>query len=159
MSKFLWNFNEDAIFEATEFLGLKYPVQVRGKRGRKSRGCETTVGIYNGLRLFYGNKAYDVFTHFIVIDRSIDQEEASRAIWHELAHAAQCEEFITDDRYGVVRAFLKFIDDYQSKENPEGAVRRRASEKWDSYIDNPQEVAARAHEDFADDHPLVTETV
>lgn len=87
MSKFCWEFDQDAIASAAKELGIDLPVHVRGMRGRKKN-----AGLYKGIDFW---KLCNQPVHNIVIERRyLSTEQASKVIWHELTHARQAESFL-----------------------------------------------------------------
>lgn len=80
-----------AVREAADFLGLRHPVHVQTRRG-----VRTWFGIYRGLlRRPSGARRstsdWPAPRHVIGLDADMDHEQASRTLWHEMAHALQCE--------------------------------------------------------------------
>lgn len=112
-----WGFDLDAIRAAVRELGLREPVQV---------GCaEYANGRWSGM---YSHDADE--GHRVRIGRRLSAEQASRTLWHELAHAAQRERGST------------------------GGTRHLARRDRAAYESDWREVDARAHEANHDRLPL-----
>lgn len=156
MSRFTWEFDHEAIEQARKAMGMKYPVTVRGKRGR----IGATAGLYKGIDIWdsekRGNRDLDEPHHFIAVDRRIPANEASETIWHELAHARQQEDFInkTGDLFagiaeynGAYREERIRLCDHKQRVNRKVANR--------AYRRNRFEVEARDYQQCAEYMPLV----
>jgi hypothetical protein len=107
-----------ALREACEFLGITGNVEVRfnARAGR-------TNGNY---RRRYGK-------HDIMVKSYLTPAEASKTLWHELAHAMQAERV--------------------EAEGGEWGTHSRAQRRW-SYSVRPIEVEARSYEQYAEALPL-----
>lgn len=70
-----WWFDEAAVQEACDLLGVACPVVVKFTRGAHTRGS---------------HRWYDTY-HTVNLSSLWGWERASRVLWHELRHAAQCE--------------------------------------------------------------------
>ena len=94
-----------AIQAAADFLGLEHPVHVQVRRG-----VHSWLGIYRGL-LFQPSGArttrWSEPRHVIGLNGGMDPEQASRTLWHEMAHALQCER----DYDGNWRLFFREYSD------------------------------------------------
>lgn len=149
----IWDFDTEAIERAAKMMGLKFPVKVRGKRGRRGK----TTGHYRGLSLFDTaiNKILDTHTHFIEVDRRLTLTTASMTIWHELAHARQCEEFVA--QHGIEVGRRKYDEAYQDEDSKVRGNRKRVSKRLAqlAYSRNRYEVDAKAYEVCAEYMPLV----
>lgn len=112
-----------ALDEAIEFLGLKLPVDIRfnGRAGRVR-----------------GNYRRDHSGHRIMLKSYLEPAQASRTLWHELAHAMQSE------RAGSVWNW-----------NTVANERKPGSSRRIRYAVRPIEVEAREYEQYAEACPLV----
>lgn len=121
-----WEFDPGAVLEALEQLGITRPVRVRWTAGYRRGGSHR-----------WRNRE-----HHITVSHCRAAEEASRTLWHELAHAAQTEDYGRDHahHYG---SFL------------------RACDAWHRAYRNHRrayEAAAGEHEALHDDLPLTRAT-
>lgn len=141
MSKHKWNFDQTAINEAAEHLGLTFPVKVVGKRGKRG----STIGYYKGIHPWSGE-----WVHEISVDRHLSAQEVSQTIWHELTHAQQTERYLGDD--ACFMAYGRFVRDYEAAGG--GNVNSRKGLK--KYMANEFEVEANENEKLGNVMLLVT---
>jgi hypothetical protein len=119
-----WRFDLEAIERAADSLGLERPIE---------------IGCIEGRRRTDGRHRTDKGAHRISVRRTLSAGEASRTIWHELAHAQQGER-IGPDFYG-----------------PHGAYERAMPGRGHAaYLANPYEIEARRMEARHNAHPLTT---
>lgn len=77
----MWEANQARLLRAYKTLDIRWPVQIRRTCSKQHQGAHK-------LKI-HGNQATP--THMIVVDKSLTPYQASRVLWHELAHAAQSE--------------------------------------------------------------------
>lgn len=113
-----YKIDQAALAEAIEFLGLKLKVRIRfnARQGRVN-----------------GNYKRDYMGHDIMLKSYLTVEQASKTLWHELAHAMQSE------RAGSVW-------DWNVVANEKRPGRSRRIE----YRNRPIEVEARTYEQYAE---------
>lgn len=73
---------------ARKELGLRFPLHVSLRERLETRHGPAR-GLYRGL--FQGSQG---FGHYLLLKATLDPEDASGSLWHEFAHAQQCEGFI-----------------------------------------------------------------
>lgn len=113
-----WEVDPLALKAACDLLDVAQPVNVQvTSRYRSTGGHRSVCG-----------------THIIRLSTYMDAAEASRTLWHELAHASQEERFPSRAQFRVAY-------------DEESAVR--------GYSANVFEIEARTAGDFAEDHSLV----
>ncbi len=151
MSKNKWNFDQNAIDQAADFLGLKYPVKISGKRGRKGRSTGLYHGLFNYDTARHSFARFDQYTHVITVSRWVSPEHASEIIWHELTHAAQVENFVEENAGDPEQGHDAFAIAYE--EAGGGRINSRKGRK--AYNENAFEVEARLAEKNAESKPLV----
>lgn len=87
-----WKIDQEALEKAKDILGIDCPVLVRVSK-------LPAVGKYHGLMRWgpCSDVRLDQPTHHISLDEGLGPIIANTALWHELTHAAQCEDFMPDD--------------------------------------------------------------
>lgn len=146
-----WRKNERAIREAIEFLGITLPVEIKptGHAGGRF-GCHRLLPLGPTVRTVgsrvYGAEHTNKLVHRITIKSWRSAEEASRTLWHELAHAMQAE-----------RVLATLPTGYNAKEalNAWGACADFG--RGVAYERKPVEIEANEYESFHDEHPLTEE--
>jgi hypothetical protein len=132
-TKFNWEVDTEAVNEACRMLGFKHAVKVRGKRGR--RGASS--GVYLGIDTWDSGRRYPNChcepTHFIAIDRRVNQELATETLWHEICHAYQMERYIEQCGGDI---FAGRIENYRAYE---AEVERVGAKNYDAFYKLPTE--------------------
>lgn len=113
-----------ALREALDFLGIALPVKIR---------YTSRVGRTRGNHRLVANRSHD-----IMLKSYLPADQASKTLWHELAHAMQSERAIRAGQDWLAIA---------NERNP-GSSRRIA------YRVRPIEVEARTYEQYAEACPL-----
>lgn len=104
---FRWD--SGAILSAVEQLGLRLPVRIRWTAGYRRIGCHRLrVDPRSGLA-----------HHAITVSYITGPEQASRTLWHELAHAVQTEEYAdrktSSEGVAERRALRDFYAEYRRR--------------------------------------------
>lgn len=136
--------NPAAIREAIDFLGIKFPVDVKvlsnqgGAQGRH-RARPTGGNVWTrGSRIFNAETATG-WVHLITVKNWLTVEQMGQTLWHELSHAMQFErDALVPGRDGssALRAWNALYSD------------------GTSYDHKPLEVEARKYEQHNDELPL-----
>ncbi len=87
-----WTFSTDKVLEALDILNIKIPVRLEIAnlwKIHKDYKKHEVIGIHD----FVDDQ------HLIAIHSKIGELEASRILWHELAHAQQTERFNNFEEY------------------------------------------------------------
>lgn len=90
-----WTINQTKLDEAREILDITFPVRVRTLED----GLMGMAGKYHGLG-HWGpttEKRLEEPAHHISIASHLDAKLANKTLWHEMTHAAQCEDFLPED--------------------------------------------------------------
>lgn len=146
-----WRKDERAIREAIEFLGLTLPVRIKltghaaGRHGAHHLYPEGGTVRHSGTRIWNIDTATGLF-HHITVKSWLSAAEASRVIWHELAHAMQAE-----------HALAELPADAHPREAIEAWVACESHGRGVTYEDKPVEIEAREYEEFATEQPLAKE--
>lgn len=142
MSKQIYEVNQEAVNEYAKKIGLKYPVKIVGKRGRKG----AVVGAYFGLCDRHPNTwvGFDQPTHFITIERRRPIDFLNATLKHELSHCRQVERYV--EVFGMDQGRDMEREMYDAAGGNAYDTSRR-KDGWDSYWENIFEVEARAWEE------------
>lgn len=131
-----YRINQRAVNDAIQFLGIKLPVRIRySSKVGGTRG--------NHLPQKSGGRIQGPAFHNIMLKSYLDAEQASKTLWHELAHAMQFER-------EAVAAGIRMTDPqarvhwYEVKQKDRGI----------GYRNKSYEVEAREYETFAATDPL-----
>lgn len=93
-----WEHDYDAINSAIKLLNINYPVYIeRDPIAFRGQYCGMLEDAEHGLM------------HTLIVRQDLSPREASLVIWHELAHAAQCER--TGGNHAYHAAYRAQIDD------------------------------------------------
>lgn len=153
----MWELNHENIAVACEHLDIKLPVRVRVMEG----GPQGMAGKYHGLGVWgpTTDVKLDSPAHHISLNGRMSSWMASSTLWHEMAHAAQCERYLPQNGNGQVdyetanREITKVFRDEMK------AIRRRSGSTSKaltaSYADVSFEKEARDAMDFAKELDLV----
>jgi hypothetical protein len=132
-----WLFDLDAIRDAGIQLGIRNPISLGVVEAGGRQWTTNGTHRVEKMRLPDGSSGP---VHKLTVRRTCSPRQASRTIWHELAHAKQAEDHGDPERF------------YEESYSRHGVMRTRA------YATNPFEIDARDHEDFDDDLHLVKPT-
>ena len=141
-----WTLDRMNLQQAVEFFGLKLPVEVKQTGHQGGRMAAHVLDPRGGSTYTRGGRIYNLDTathrvHKITVKSWLTAEQAGRALWHELQHAAQAERVMTP---GMTPAdHLRAWNRTLRSEN--GGI---------AYMRKPIEVEAREAEPLNDDCPL-----
>ena len=142
-----WVKDDRAIRSACDFLGITLPVTIKptnvagGRHGaHQFRPTGPGVRIVRGR--IHGIEHTTGFVHHITVKSWLSVEEASRTLWHELAHAVQAERLLGSDPLAA--------------SDPRAAMLawKTAYRDGTAYEHKPLEREAREYEEFAAEQPL-----
>lgn len=101
-----WKIDPVALDKARDILGIEYPVRIRKASGQ-------AAGKYHGLGL-RGPTTEEPLSepaHHITISPMVSDKMVNEVVWHEMTHAAQCEDYLPEDdgpdSYKVANARLR----------------------------------------------------
>ena len=136
-----WKLNDDALAQAVEFLGLKHPVYFTRNNTKTRSGSYSLRYGWTLPATAPARFRQATLVHRIQLRPADTAEDASRTLWHELAHAMQAERSLSgaSNGIGAVGVFAK-------------AVRAEAAIP---YKRRPSEIEAREYEAFHDEMPLM----
>lgn len=144
----IWKLDREALQLALDFFRIELPVEIKFTGHRGGRLGAHTLDAYGGNvikrggRIAHLDSATDI-KHKITVKRWLSAEQASRTLWHELAHAMQAE------RAACAANAITPADILRSW--------RDCSERGRgiSYENKPHEIEAREYEAYHDEIPLV----
>ncbi len=111
-----WNIDQPAFEEAQRVLGLEQPVRVRVKADFPAAGKYHGLGVWGPTT----DVKLDEPAHHITLSDVLSASMANTALWHEMTHAAQCEDYLEDGDYqaankGLRNAFMKEMREMRTK--------------------------------------------
>lgn len=132
-----WKLDRAAYREALDFLGIKWPVEIKVTSREGSRHGAHRLACVRG-----------VVVHRITVKDYLTPEQAGKTLWHELTHAMQSERCAAkvaadcgwDERHMPISARME--------------AWRETDEREGSYRTRPIEVEARKYEAYNEALPL-----
>lgn len=101
----MWKIDETAFEQAKTQLNISLPVRIR-----QADLLSGMAGKYHGLGVWgpTTDERLESPAHHISLGQGLGAQMANTALWHELTHAAQCEDFLPEDgNYQVANRKLR----------------------------------------------------